>query len=366
MSTAPGEGVSRAITLDQWIALNDEMAALVRAGIPLDRGLISASKELRGAAGGLAKRLGQRISEGRSLQDALADEGENLPDLYRAVVEAGVRSGRLSQALESMAVFASGVAETRRAIGLALFYPLLVMILAYSLFVAFVLFILPRFVATFESFHLRQPVLVRGMEFLGESAYLWVPVFPIVLLLLGVAWIRSSRASQLRPGRVAGLLRWVPGLGSILSNAQAANVADVLSLLVEQGEPMGRALRLASDASGDPAVRRAGLELAEAIEQGQGGSGVVRFEDRSGAFPPLLRWVLATSTHHPDLASALRHVGGTYRQRASRLAESIQAILPALMLLSLGAVTVLIYALTVFGPMAALWYDLASPTIGEQ
>ena len=43
-----------AITLDQLIALNDEMAALARAGVPLDRGLLAVGRELRGRTGKFA------------------------------------------------------------------------------------------------------------------------------------------------------------------------------------------------------------------------------------------------------------------------------------------------------------------------
>ena len=37
------------ITVEQLLALNDEIRALVRAGVPLERGLLIAARELRGA-----------------------------------------------------------------------------------------------------------------------------------------------------------------------------------------------------------------------------------------------------------------------------------------------------------------------------
>ena len=45
------------ITLDQLIALNDEIAALVRAGVPLDRGLRSLGEDLPGRLGRFARQL---------------------------------------------------------------------------------------------------------------------------------------------------------------------------------------------------------------------------------------------------------------------------------------------------------------------
>ena len=51
MSTSELRPSGGPVTLDQLIALNDEMAALVRAGVPLERGLIEAGRDLRLALG---------------------------------------------------------------------------------------------------------------------------------------------------------------------------------------------------------------------------------------------------------------------------------------------------------------------------
>src|SRR5262245_34637244 len=123
------------ITIDQLLALNTEIAALVRAGVPLERGLVVAGRDVRGRLGRIAAALSRRLSRGESLPEALDGEAQAIPALYRAVVEAGARSGRLSIALEGMARYVRGYSEARAAIGLALWYPVLVLSLAYLLFV---------------------------------------------------------------------------------------------------------------------------------------------------------------------------------------------------------------------------------------
>src|SRR3954469_24336539 len=137
----PGTAGGGAIGLEDLIALNDEIAALVRAGVPLERGLLDVGGDLRGRLRAIATALGERMSRGASLPQALEAEGERIPRVYRAVVEAGLRTGRLAVALEGLARFARGVAELRRVVGLALIYPLLVMVVAYTLFVGFVVVI---------------------------------------------------------------------------------------------------------------------------------------------------------------------------------------------------------------------------------
>ena len=88
------------ISIDELAALNDEIAALVRAGVPLDRGLLGAGTDLPGGLRRITTALGKRLSRGESLPEALEAESRSIPPLYRAVVEAGARSGRLAVALE--------------------------------------------------------------------------------------------------------------------------------------------------------------------------------------------------------------------------------------------------------------------------
>ena len=89
MSTEPtSTGLS--ITLDQLAALNDEMAALARAGVPLDRGLLHVGGDLPGRLGRITRDIGQRLEQGETIEQVLSDE--SLPTAYRAVVAAGRES----------------------------------------------------------------------------------------------------------------------------------------------------------------------------------------------------------------------------------------------------------------------------------
>ena len=108
-----GAKPSGPITLDQLLALNEEIAALVRAGVPLDRGLLEAGRDVRGRLGRIAGVLGRRLNRGEGLAEALEAERRAIPPLYRAVVEAGARAGRLPAALEGMARYIRGVSDAR-------------------------------------------------------------------------------------------------------------------------------------------------------------------------------------------------------------------------------------------------------------
>jgi type II secretory pathway component PulF len=125
---------ARSLSLDQFIALNEEMAALTRAGVPLHRGLLDLGRDLPGGLGAMASKIGRRLEQGEPLEAIIADESHRFPPLYRAVMLAGIRSGNLAAALEGLAATARRAAEMRRMVAVAMLYPVFVLLTAIVLF----------------------------------------------------------------------------------------------------------------------------------------------------------------------------------------------------------------------------------------
>ena len=258
----------RPITLDQLIALNDEIAALARAGMPLERGLLNLGSDLPGRLGMITTRLGEQMSRGLTLAEALDASGHEVPRVYRAIVEAGMKSGRLAIALEGMAMFARGFAEARRSIGLALLYPMVVLILAYSLLLFILTTVIPRFVAAFEGLHLPVHVSLHLMNRAGEAVWAWGWIFPCLVVVFLIAWVGSRRASSLVGGGSNWILRSFPWMGSMMSWFEASSFAEILALLLEHQMPYPDALVLAGEASADRAIAKSSLAMAESIRAG--------------------------------------------------------------------------------------------------
>jgi general secretion pathway protein F len=303
------------------------------------------------------------MSRGEGLAQALEAEREQIPSVYRAVVEAGLRAGRLPAALEGLAGFLRGFAETRRAIGLALGYPLLVLVVAYAVFLLFVVEVVPRFEAMFATFRLPALRSLAVLSWLGATAIYWGPVVPALLFVGALAWVRSGSAVGLRPGRARWLLRAFPWMRALLANSEAANVADLLALLIGQGVPYPEALRLAAEATGEPALARAGRDFANRIEQGTtAADALAAMSSGPNAFPPLLRWLLATGDRQGNLAGALRDAAAMYRRRALNQAQKIRVMLPVVLLFAIGATATLFYTLMLFLPLTSLLKELAVPS----
>ncbi len=339
----------RAFTLEDLLALNDEMAALVRAGIPLESGLAELGRELPGHHGRVAAALSERLARGARLDEALLDSRAEFPQLYVSVVTAGLKSGRLAAALEGLAEAARRVAELRQVTATAIIYPLIVFLLGWGFFVGFVTFFAPHVLPGFRDFGVSSAGLIAWFAELGDSARWWGPIGPaVVLLAVAMWWWRSRQALSLDNSRWMG---WVPGARRLLRLCRWAAFADVLALLVDQRVPLAEGLRLGAAACGDRGLAVDADALALAIQRGDGPAECLRRAER---FPPLVAWFLAAGQDGRLLVSALRHAAASYHERARQRAELVQTFLPVFLTLLVGGTSVLVYALLVFAP----WVDL--------
>ncbi len=347
---------SRPITLDELVLLNEELRALLSAGIPLELGLQGSAARLGGRLGRLTERLATRIERGASLEDALQDEQGNLPVEYRAVITAGMRSGRFDAVLGSVTRFAGAMRELHSHVTRALIYPLAVLLIAWLLFVGVVWVLAPTMVRTYEVFRIESSWWLTTLSSLQSTAPIWGTAVPAALLVLIVGpwlWRKLSGSGgngRWRPGVVAV----IPGIGGLIRNAQFARFSHLLSILVEYRVPFPEAARLSAAAAGNQRLELAMEQAARDVERGQ------RLEAAlpEGQVPAFLKWLMVTGEQQSSLPEMLRQAAEVYQQRATIRAEWIQRCLPVVLVFVVGGSATTLYALTVFVPMASLWRNL--------
>ena len=348
----------RAVTLQELIALNDEISALVWAGIPLDSGLKHMARDMPRNVGPIAERLGEQLDRGVSLPEALESSGVRFPPVYRAVVEAGIRSGRLPAALETVARSTRRLAEARRMVTASLIYPVFVFLVACQLLMFFVMKIAPELLRFFED---SSSLAARALETilpLGRTVYIWGPGAQIFVVVLFALWAhRANRASLLDPAATGWLFGWVPWLGPMTRSYRQAAFAEMLQILIKHELPLPEAIRLAAEATGTKRTRRGAELVAAAIERGEKLGGNV---NRAPGFTPVIEWLLRSGHDRGMLQSALRHAADIYERRAHRLATSAQLYLAPLMTVVIGGTVTAAYAALTFGTWVALLNSMAA------
>ena len=341
------------MTLEDFVALNHEIAALARAGVPLGPGLTAFGRDLPGRLGKIAAEVGQRLEQGEPLERIVA-QNDSFPPAYKAVVQAGLRVGRLPAALEGISQSARRTAQLRWTISMAIIYPLSVMCLGYCLFVFTLSHISPVMAAMLADHGVEDTVVHQVIVWLGKYTLLWGFVLPAVVLAW-LAWL------SWRAGRVAAGVELHPFLSfgavsTMLKMRHAGRLAamcDCLALLTEYGVSLSEAVPLAARTTGAKKLEKAALELAEQMTRGERTAAPPR------NFPPLLAWMLTSGQLQQDLPIALRRAAEVYRDEANRRAQWLRLYVPLILTLFFAGGTVAIYAIVTLGPFLLILYKLS-------
>jgi len=347
---APAGGNSIAPTLANFIVINEEIGALVRARLPLESHLARIGGEMPGKSGELAARIGRRMEAGESFAAAMDAECASLPAAYRAAIVAGIESGDLGGALESLVDTATRLDQLRRVTGLAALYPLMVVCIACLLFGLVLSAVIPQFDWLNNSHFGPLTELARSPWAVKTIAF----AVPCALMLGVVMW-------WWRSGYVGGALAWLPGVRRVNHWSQAATLAELLRLLVERGLPLDRALVLAGDAVEDRRMRSAAHRLAASVRSGEitgPAPGDTSYTDRAG-FPLLVRLALRHASNRSLMTAGLAEAATMYRERAIRAAEWYSEYMPILLTLAIGGTITLAFALSIFWPYASTLRELA-------
>ena len=348
MTQPPSPSNSPPPRLADLIALNHEIAALVKAGIPLELGLRGLSGGVPTRLGYLAERLADRLSNGLSLVEALEQEGPAVSPIYTAVVGAGLQSGRLGEALGSLTLSAQVEQDARQRVSLALVYPAIVAVLGYALFVLFVLTVAPAYLSTAEMFRFPDTIVFKTLRALHRTVPVWGGLIPAVVLLVvaGLVLLRGRRVGTLMAWS------WVPGVASVHRSLNWAQFVELLRLQVSHGLPLEKALRRAGDATDDWRLHEAVAQIGDELQRG---SSLAEALPRAKSLPPLMRWMLATSEQQGTLVETLQLLAESYRRRAIQRATLFKFWLPVLTTVFISGAIVLIYGLLFFVPLRELW-----------
>ncbi len=343
--------MSHPITLDDLAAFNDQLSAIVGAGVPLEPGLEGLASERRDRLGKLCGRLAERMRLGASLEEALESEKGAVPPIYLAVVSAGIKSGRLPAALETMTNMALEMRSVRRQIGQAMVPPLLLAMLSYVLLVVFGLDLLERYRETFFQMELTPSLALRTLFAAGEwVARLWW-LLPAILILACGWWSFSGGAGLLSLSGWSSPLALVPGVAAIVRNYRYVGFSKLLAMLCDHGVPFPESLRLAASTTGNRRFRNQAEQFARATERGDS------LPKKSG-WPQFLHWTLTSGARRDGLPKLLRHAAAIYRRRAMNYTLWLRTGLPIACTVIVGGSIVLGHMSVILGPMVALWWNL--------
>jgi type II secretory pathway component PulF len=338
----------RPLSLEQLIALSEEVAALARSGVPLDEGLRALGRDLPGRLGRVTKEMGNQLAAGLPLDRVIAQAGVQFPPGYQALIEAGLRAGNLPGILQGLAHLARRTSDVRKQIILATVNPLLVVVMTYLLFVFWLFKLAPVYLAMCAEWELPIQYVEPVVQVVAQTAWLWGPGVPLLILITLIwSWWRSGTATGEWSFMDIPSFGIVRGIGLMRRAGQQAGLCEQLAVMLEHGLPLTEALHLASGTITSQPLARATKQFAEQLQRGE-------MKRPPLPFPPLVACLLLDGRSGTDLPGNLRQMAAGSYDEVRRRANWLITWVPALLSLLVGGALTFFHALVTLGPWLLL------------
>ncbi|MEB2514611.1 type II secretion system inner membrane protein GspF [Pseudomonas sp. YuFO20] len=320
-----------------------QLSTLVQAGLPLEESLEAVAKQsAKRRVASLLSAVRSRVMEGHALATALEQFPKAFPELFRATVAAGERSGHLGHVLEQLAAYTQARQASRQKIQMALVYPLILM-LASVVIVGFLLgYVVPDVVKIFVDSGQALPwltrALIRTSDGLRHHGLLLIAALALLIALW--RWSLRQQAWRLRWHRLALNL---PVCGDVLRAMEAARFASTLAILGKSAVPLVDALEIAAAVIGNLTIRARMADVARSVREG---GTLTHGLELSGDIPPMMLHMIASGERAGELDRMLARAAEQQESSlAARIALVVSLFEPAMLVLMGGVVLLIVLAI---------------------
>ena len=336
------------ITDQEFLLFNQELASLMKAGLPLLQTLDLLLERQRNALfREILNDVRDRVRSGEELSDAFLSYREHFPPLYPSSLKAGERSGELETVIRRFIRYLTLVMDTKKKVVSALIYPVVLISLAAVMVAVMLVVVIPKFRTFFEAVEVELPwitqQLITTSEFLrGRGGFVL-----LVATILGAFVMRQW--SQTETGREwldAAKLR-LPLAGNVLHRFSLSEFCRSLGTLLSGGLPLVPSLEVSVGAMGNSYLRS---RLAPVVEGVREGKALHEALQESGVFTDLGIDMVKVGEATGALDEMLNNVSDFFDEEIETKIQRLLSLVEPIMLLLMG--------LSVAGLLLAMYLPL--------
>jgi len=271
-----GGGGRRKIGRQEFLIFNQELATLLKAGMPLVQSLdILRQRVSNPTLKIVLDGVYEKVKAGSALSDAFAEHKDLFPKVYAASLMAGERSGNLDAVIRRYVAYEKIIGAVRRRTISALIYPAVLVTMMLVLIGIIVVRVVPAFSEFYGNFGKQLPLSTRIVVGVSNLVVgnLWLILIAIAGAVLAIAaWVRQ-------PGQrvvLDKMLLELPWAGETVRKFATAQLARTLSTLLGGGIPLVNAMEIASAAMTNRYLAVEIGEVTRRVSEGQSFAAALR------------------------------------------------------------------------------------------
>ena len=314
-----------------------QLATLIDAGLPLLRGLTVLGKQepdpvLRKTIG----KLGDTVQGGSTFSDALSQHPKIFNKLYVNMVKAGELGGVMELVLVRLADFQEKAQKLKNKVVSAMFYPIIVLIIAIAIMAFLLVYIVPKFEQIFADMLEGKPLPGLTQFVISTSTLVKEQFLLIALGVVGMV-VLYSVVSRIPKGRAAidrAKLK-MPLFGELVRKSAISRFSRTLGTLVTSGVPILQALNITRDTAGNVSISDAIQKVHDSVKEGES---IVSPLEKSGVFPPMVISMIDVGEETGQLPEMLLKVADVYDDEVDNTVAGLTSLLEPIMIVFLAVI----------------------------
>ncbi len=340
------------IKQETFIFFNRQLATLIGVGLPLLSALDTLFNQTKDPQLKSVIDLVRRdVEGGSSFSESLSKYPKVFSELYVSMIRSAETAGTLPDVLNQIATLEEYRYEVTSKIKAAARYPLLIVIAMAIAIIIISIFVLPRFTHVFSTFGAQLPLPTRILiKFNYLTKHYW---YGILIIIAGL--IVSFRAFV---NTKKGRLKWdrfklkCPIFGSLTLMMSISRFCRILSAMIKSGVPILEALQVVSKTMANQVLVNVIKDVSVAVEKGEPMSKAMRLSE---FMPPMVVDMVAIGEKSGEMDTLLLKVSDYYDSQVDFKIKNLTTMLEPLLLLFIGCM-ILLLALAIFLPMWNMVY----------
>lgn len=269
------------------------------------------------------------VEAGDTLAKALGKHPLYFDDLYCSLVRAGEEAGVLEVLLNKIAIYLEKSEAVKAKVKKALFYPALVLLVAFAATTFIMIFVIPQFESLFKSFGADLPAFTRMVIDISQFFQSW---WWAIFGVIG-GGIYGFIEGRKRSRNFKQMLdRWtlkLPLIGHMISLSANARFARTLATMFGGGVPLVDAMTSVAPATGNYVYERAVLDMRDSVSIGQQLNFAMR---QTTLFPDMVIQMVAIGEEAGSLSDMLAKVADFYEEELDATVNALTTLIePAVM-----------------------------------
>jgi general secretion pathway protein F len=336
---AKSRGFGERLSTTELALFTRQMASLLEAGLPLEQAFTALLEQAeRAYLRDLIASIRSEVIGGAALSDALSRHPRDFADIYRALVASGEQIGQLSRVLSRLADYIERRNALVQKVRLAFTYPAIVTVVAFSIVIFLLTYVVPQIVSVFANTKQKLPVLTIIMLAISDFVRNYGIVVAIALIGAWFAWRRALQNPALKRRWHTWLLT-APLYGKFERSLNTARFASTLAITTGSGVPILRALETSRDTLSNVAMKELVEEASDAVREGVS---LARALSAQRHFPPMLVHMIRAGEITGELPAMLDRAAAAQEADLERRTLTIAGLLEPALILAMGVVVLLI------------------------